>query len=593
MTGERQRGSEAHRPLRVGVVVDTFDQPQWAVSVLQDIRSCPHARLVVTIRNVAPPPSRLFTQRIVRKWRSLLYNWYVARDNARYGKEESPLAVSDATGILTAVPVIDVLPRMTIHTDRFEEEDIQRLRSFDLDVILRFGFRLLRGEVLRCARFGVWSYHHGDNQQYRGGPPCFWEVAEGNPVSGSILQVLTEELDAGRVLYRSYGCTELLSLCKTREECYGTAQQFVRRKLKDVYERGRAGLETHTNVREPWLPYSNRLYLTPTNREMLGFFRVMLWRRLGQKWKALFQPVRWVLAYHFAADVAPTEAGDRASHPSRVIHRFTPIIPPRGRMWADPFPAMVDGRFYVFFEDWPAGGGNGHIAVMEWNDERGWGQPVVALRRPYHLSYPFLLDWNGEKYLVPESVANRTVEAYRAKSFPLDWELDRVLLNDVQAVDPTIIGRNGRWWMFVSMVAPGGSSSTELHLYHAETPLGPWVPHDLNPVKSDVRSARPAGRPFEVDGVLYRPAQDCSVRYGYALVINRVEELSETQYREVSVARINPRWCPGLVGTHTLNSDTSLTVVDGLVRGRQFERWARSKVMRKPRGPSGIGRGVA
>jgi hypothetical protein len=41
----------------------------------------------------------------------------------------------------------------------------------------------------------VWSYHHGDNEFYRGGPPHFWELYEKAPLSGVILQVLTEELD--------------------------------------------------------------------------------------------------------------------------------------------------------------------------------------------------------------------------------------------------------------------------------------------------------------------------------------------------------------------------------------------------------------
>ena len=52
----------------------------------------------------------------------------------------------------------------------------------------------------RCAS-GVWSYHHGDNRVNRGGPAGFWEVFEQWDVTGSILQVLSEELDAGKTLF--------------------------------------------------------------------------------------------------------------------------------------------------------------------------------------------------------------------------------------------------------------------------------------------------------------------------------------------------------------------------------------------------------
>ena len=265
-----------------------------------------------------------------------------------------------------------------------------------------------------------------------------------------------------------------------------------------------------------------------------------------------------------------------------MFHRLKPIVPPSGQQWADPFPVKVEGRFYVFFENWPLGGGKGRIDVMEWMGDDQWNTPAVALERPYHLSYPYLFEWEGERYMVVESEANSSVEVYRTTSFPVGWEIDRVLLEDISAVDPTIVELNGRWWMFVTLVNPGGSPSTELNIFHAANPLGPWLPHALNPVKSDIRSARPAGRPFTVDGAIYRPAQDCSLRYGGAIVLNRIDLLSDTEYREVVVDRIDPRWAPGLVGTHTINSHSELTVVDALAQGSRFEKWARRKVKHRP-----------
>jgi len=50
-------------------------------------------------------------------------------------------------------------------------------------------------------------HHHGDNDYYRGGPAYFWEVYERNPLSGAILQVLTEHLDAGMVLCKGQFAT--------------------------------------------------------------------------------------------------------------------------------------------------------------------------------------------------------------------------------------------------------------------------------------------------------------------------------------------------------------------------------------------------
>ena len=107
--------------------------------------------------------------------------------------------------------------------------------SFDLDVALCFGFRILKGDALKIARHGVWSFHHGDNLVNRGGPAGFWEVMDGIPVTGSVLQILTEDLDNGRVIYRSWSPTsDRFSVKANRNNLYWKSSAFVIRKLKDL-----------------------------------------------------------------------------------------------------------------------------------------------------------------------------------------------------------------------------------------------------------------------------------------------------------------------------------------------------------------------
>jgi hypothetical protein len=110
----------------------------------------------------------------------------------------------------------------------------------------------------------------------------------------------------------------------------------------------------------------------------------------------------------------------------------------------------------------------------------------------------------------------------------------------------------------------GKGANSELHLWFAEALEGPWTVHPGNPVKIDVRSARPAGSPFYIDGVLYRPAQDCSSTYGARVMINRVLELTRTGFREEVAAAVNPdpkgKYPAGL---HTLSAMGERTLVDG------------------------------
>ena len=97
----------------------------------------------------------------------------------------------------------------------------------------------------------------------------------------------------------------------------------------------------------------------------------------------------------------------------------------------------------------------------------------------------------------------------------------------------------------------------------------------MNPVVSDVRSARPAGRIFLRDGHLIRPAQDCSRAYGWRLVFNRIEVLSPTDYRESPISAIEPALETGNLRTHSYDSDGAYEVLDGFRIRPRVSRFAR------------------
>ena len=162
------------------------------------------------------------------------------------------------------------------------------------------------------------------------------------------------------------------------------------------------------------------------------------------------------------------------------------------------------------------------------------------------------------------------MQLYRAVEFPFRWELDRELMTDVVAVDPTLAHINGQWWMFANTDACGASTMDELNLYYSDSPLGPWTPHRRNPVVSDVRRSRPAGRLFQSSGAWFRPSQDSAGTYGRAMVINRIIRLDRQAYEEVPVTRVDPEWMPGLTGTHTINASDGVTVIDGRRRRPRF-----------------------
>lgn len=277
-------------------------------------------------------------------------------------------------------------------------------------------------------------------------------------------------------------------------------------------------------------------------------------RALHTGWRRLARRNDWFLAF----ELEPPEPVPAD------LARLTAIPAPQSAFWADPFPVVDGDRCCLFVEEWPRALGRGLLAAVEVDRQGRWRRLGTVLERPYHLSHPFVFDWAGERFLLPETAANGTLELYRCQRYPLEWTLEAVLMSRVRVVDATLHAQDGRWWLFANLAdPPHAASHEELHLFHADSPLGPWEPHPANPICSDPRRARPAGRLFPWRGRLCRPAQDCGVRYGRAVVICQVEELSTARYAERPVARLEPEALAGANRLHTLNSTGWITVVDG------------------------------
>ena len=554
-----------HEPVRTALLLDTTVQPQWVCRIIEQIQRSEYARVSLVVLNGASPAREAGGAQpglLKKAWQhrdGLLYLLYRKLDRRLFRVRRDAFALVDTGPLLQGIPRITVTPRQTEFSDYLEGEQAEQIRAFDLDVALRFGFRILRGEFLNLARFGVWSYHHGDNLVNRGGPPGFWEVMEANPVTGSVLQVLGSRLDAGRVIYRSFAGTEPHSVHRNKNNYYWKTSDFVLRKLQDLHARGPQALEPETG-QAVFRPYSERLYTQPGNLEMAGLFGRWAWRYAGARLSNAAYRYQWFLAFHLGKKEGPAD----------TLYRFRPILPPKDRFWADPFPLKREERFYIFLEEYLYREGKGRIAVMELDRQGNWTPPRVALERDYHLSYPFIFEWQGELYMLPETADNRTLELYRCLEFPQRWALEKVLLQGVTAADATLAEVDGLWWLFATLAVEGASKNDELHLFYAGSPLGPWRPHRGNPVKSDVRSARPAGKLFRWNGALYRPAQDCSATYGAAVSLNRILRLDQDCYEEQEVSKILPRWRPGLISTHTFNADGELTVVDALHKRRRL-----------------------
>lgn len=247
---------------------------------------------------------------------------------------------------------------------------------------------------------------------------------------------------------------------------------------------------------------------------------------------------------------------------------FTPLDPPPDRYWADPFVIAREGLYYLFIEEKMYKTKKGHISCLILDASGKILSNKIVLEHPYHLSYPFLFEYEDQLYMMPETAQNRSLDIYRCVEFPHQWEFVQPLMTDVYAVDATLLEHGGKWWLFMNMKEQEDSSSLDqLFIFHADTPLSnDWTAHPQNPVVEGFRRARPGGSFFSHQENLYRPSQDNWMRYGYALNFNRIAKLSETEYEEFCETRFEPSALKNILATHTFNKAENMIVIDAKIR---------------------------
>jgi hypothetical protein len=233
--------------------------------------------------------------------------------------------------------------------------------------------------------------------------------------------------------------------------------------------------------------------------------------------------------------------------------------PYRDRWFADPFILKIsEDEIVVFVEECQIAAPKGILCelVVDRKTMR-LKKRYVLLTAETHLSYPAIFRYGKKVYVYPENGASGQLNIYEYD------ELNHRLINPVcilkeSVADSTILELDGQYYL----IATRSDNSQECaFLYISKSLFGPFKILTEEPVQGSREQSRPAGN-WIINGTdLFRPAQNCEIRYGNAISMMRVVSLTPfTEHAEFFLAPSSFAYNRGL---HTVNFYENVCVIDG------------------------------
>lgn len=540
--------------LRIGLIIDSNNVPNWVYHIVLRVVQSNSSQLVVVIKIKKNLESRM-------KKKNLLFQKLMAYDSQAYEVEQNALEVKSILDI-KEIPNIQSISLSADESPTAME--MVEIKDLKLDVFIKFDTISSINQFTQLARYGVWYYYLGDYPKLASNLYGVQEFLEKQKVTKITLSAKRDNSTNEIKLFESYSRTDPHSIHRSLNNSYWKAVSFIPRRLQQLYQLGPIDFfQKIADLNAPPASFYNRPYKISKSLYLLKMFYRHLATKIITKIYEFRYFNQWILLFKL----------NNERDISTSFFEFTRITPPKDRFWADPFVIYKNSTYYIFVEEFIYKDDLGTIAVIEMDEQGNFKDPYPILKKDYHMSYPFIIEDNGKLYMLPETKGNETIELYECTDFPLKWKPKEVLFNNIRAVDSTIFKHSGKYWLFTNIQENVGifTSDDELFLFYSDSLLnGNWTPHPQNPIVSDVRYARPAGKIIVRNNRLFRPAQNCAKHYGHGIQILEILTLNEETYKEIRIQAIFPDWDKDMISTHTLNYDHKLTLIDAKIKTRKF-----------------------
>lgn len=535
--------------LKIAIITDKNNYLSWHNAIINDLLKAEYIELVFNI------DSNKIINSVdnINQTNPLLWKLFFKIDAHFFKPKPDALAHSENYSQLESIT----------SSNTNNNSDLKELNDYNLDVIINFTEASPPNTLKKAAKFGVWFFNHCNIETLSKRPNGIWEMINNSPEVVGVLRYIKDDMPFPKTIDKTSSCTDGLSFKRNYNDILWQTHLLLSSNLELLAkneELFNKKLTANTNIFKDKplnVPFS-----PPSNLRALQFGVSLYYKKLVQLIKSKFYFDQWALIFYH---------NENNKNPYN-LKNYTQILPPKDRFWADPFLIKHNGKTYLFIEELIYKNKLGHLAVMEIDENGNYTKPITIMVKDYHLSYPFVFEDNGEFYMIPETSGNNDIQLYKATDFPLKWEFQQVIMEDVVAVDTTIYKESGTYWMFTNIKKHEGTSKhVELFLFSSkELITNQWVAHPLNPIIKDIKTSRPAGNLFKSNNKLYRPSQNCSYHYGYALNISEIKKISNNEYNEEVITEVKPNWDKMVKSTHSFNSVGNLFISDIKIKRSRF-----------------------
>ncbi|MBD0852591.1 glucosamine inositolphosphorylceramide transferase family protein [Maribacter arenosus] len=532
--------------IRFGVICNNNQLYTWQEIVIKKLISEADVELKLVVydgkrQGKKPAPSSFndSSHKIGFLW-NLYYRLFIKKKSKALQRVET---LSLFEGI--AVMQCDFL--ITYGFAQLHSADIQIIENAELDFILDFSSVQFTGNLLKVVKYGIWNYRFGNLEKYQDTTGCFWEIYHKDVITSAYLIRLTNKPDTNCVLKEGHLKTAIF-YTENIDKIHLEATDWPLKICQDIRNNNVNNSAVATKIK------SDKIYRSPSNFQMLFFFYVQFNLAFKSIIKLLFYTDFWNIG---VAEAPIHDFLDSKKTPT--IHWFPNL--PKSRFMADPFGIHFKNQLHIIYEDYRFDQGIGKTASILYHDGEFKDNKIV-IDEEFHMSYPYLLDYEDEIYCIPETYQANQVRLYKALEFPLKWKLEKVLIENYAGIDSTPFKHNNTWFLFSTNKKLGARYNLNIH--YSDSIFGPWHQHPKNPVKTDIRSSRPAGTLFIHNGDLFRPSMDYSEKIEGRISINKVITLTINDFKEEIHNIVDPfKKTYFSDKVHTLSQVGNYTLVDG------------------------------